>query len=112
MATEIDENYINNNDNICGCDHRGVTAWVLGWMRDRRDDPALAGAMAIVRSDLDVNRAAAELFNWFIGQVKHIPWPSEPFGYLSRDLLTFAVEGFDDGIDYLLLVRALRRSEV
>jgi hypothetical protein len=66
--------------------------------------------MGIIRDDLDPREAADRLRNWFLERLTVSPGVRGPFADLACNLITWALEDVNRGVDWEEVVEALRRG--
>jgi hypothetical protein len=87
---------------------RVATKMVLEWVLLKGvDDPALAGAMEIVRTGTDYNEAAESLESWFLDRLTIDPGMPGPFGDLGFNLVSTML----DLVDWKDVIRIMRTRE-
>src|SRR5262245_22730589 len=90
----------------------GATGIIINWMLLKGlDDPVLSEAMAFVRGDTALEEAADQLHIWFVERLTVDPGMPDPLGDLGYQLITWALEDVNRGVDWPAIVAALRRDE-
>jgi hypothetical protein len=76
------------------------------------EDPALVEAMEIVRGGLPLEQAADQLRIWFTERLSVDPGMPGPFADLASNLIFWALEDVNRGVNWPSIVGALRRGEL
>ena len=91
----------------------GSTAIVINWMLLKGlDDPAFAEAMEIVRGGKPLEQAADQLRVWFTERLTVDPGMPGPFADLASNLISWALEDVNRGVNWQGIVGALRQGEL